>query len=54
MTQARRARTGGGVDERGTHGWQGGEVRPHGRQGGEDGHTRVVILTTGDHHETLF
>ena len=28
------ARTGGGVDERGTHGWRSGEVRPHGRMGG--------------------
>ena len=29
------ARTGGWVDERGTHGWRRGEVWPHGRRGGE-------------------
>ena len=35
------ARTGSGVERKGTHGWQGGEVRPHGRRGGEEGHARV-------------
>ena len=35
-------RTRRGEDGTGTHGWQGGEVRPHGRLSGEVGHARAA------------